>query len=115
MYWAKIPIQSIVIEKLRIVTPITLPNPGKGTPRMIQKIARAKMPNTDVRLRIIPITETHARGFALYASMLLKELPTTEKKDMPIHLDSPANLGGLGISIDVVLNPTHAPSPRRNR
>jgi hypothetical protein len=80
MYWAKIPIQSIVIEKLRIVTPITLPNPRKGTPRMIQKIARAKIPNTDVRLRIIPITETHARGFALYERMLLKELPTTEKR-----------------------------------
>ena len=105
---------NIVNEKPRTITPIRLPNPAKGTPKITQKMTSKDKPKMDKALIERPRIETHARGCALYAKILYEANPTTLKKDVPPHLDSPANRGGLSISMCVVFKPTHAPSPRRN-
>jgi hypothetical protein len=56
---------SIVNEKPRTVTPIKLPNPAKGTPKRIQKAAKAIHPTIEIIERVKPRTETHASGCAL--------------------------------------------------
>jgi hypothetical protein len=66
-------------------------------------------------LKKSPIIETQTKGAALKANILLLAPETALSKEIPSHFDFPANLGGRSISISIVLNPTHAPRPRKKR
>ena len=56
------PMQSIVSEKLKTVTPIKLPNPAKGTPKKIQKAANPIKLTMEIIERSKPSAEIHASG-----------------------------------------------------
>ena len=105
----------MVNEKPRLINPTIVPYPANGTPDTIQVIDKIDTPKNEIKLNINPRVEIHINGVALYAKILLEAIVMTLKSDTPNHLDSPENLGGLLISISIVLNPTQAPKPLRNR
>lgn len=92
-----------------------MPYPAKGTPAIIQVKDKIDTPINEIKLNMNPRVEIHINGVALYAKILLEAIVITLKSDTPSHLDSPENLGGLLISISIVLNPTQAPKPLKNR
>ena len=114
MYCARIPIEVIVNEKPNAIKPTIVPNPAKGTPPTIQDIADIKTPSKEKKLKKMPKFANQESGTALYAKILLEACEIALVKEIPSHFDSPANRTGRSMSITAVLNPTQAPSPRKN-
>ena len=102
----------MISEKPKPINPTSEPKPANGTPAVSHIIDRTTTAKKKKALRNIPKNEIHNNGAALNASKLLNDIVIAAISENSMNLDSPANLGGLCISIVAVLNPTQAPSPR---